>query len=187
MSFVTTRQRIKPSLHPRGGYTFKDSLGVTHVAPNLQKLVEVVTKYRERLSLPPGDPLAEITAQICKRQPNICTNHEPSISSKTLLVHVLHDVAKATLPFDLVPVPEVERRVEICSHCPFAVNLMKLCAPCYEPAKQKVRSLLSPTPVSEKIEGLCCAKARDVIWLSANRQNHRKCAEAPEPCWRHET
>jgi len=190
--YPPTRLRLKPSLHPRAGYRFKDELGVTHVASNLTKLAESVRLYRKRLKKPPGEPMQEITEQICKAQPELCsknTSQKPTLIAKALVSHVVHDI-KRTLkagPMEKATPEEIQRRADICATCPYAINWADICRVCQTVSTESVNKILAPDKPNATIAGKCCVQGRDELAIAAARLNPRPVAEAPANCWRKET
>lgn len=191
-TFFPTRQRLKPSLHPNGGYQFKDEYGVTHLSNSLVGLVAMVTKYRERLGRPIGEPLKEITAQLCRKQPKLCSAPEQTVNMKSVVAHVTHDIARQSQagpikPDDRATSEEIQRRADICAACPCAVNWARICEPCHTQNAKLIAVLVAPLKVPASMERRCCTQTREDLSLAVVRKNPRTCGEAPLNCWRKET
>jgi hypothetical protein len=68
--------KLNLNMRPTGGYWFIEHDGTKIHGKNWTTLTLAVAKYRTRNGLAPGDPAAEVRAQVCARTPQ-CTDANP--------------------------------------------------------------------------------------------------------------
>lgn len=129
-----------PNIYPPSGWQFTDSVGILHKAPTLEKLVEVVSRYRASRGEAPGNPLRDIQDQLCAAYPRSCResgSKKPRKPAKKLALAARvskwlwmrwFDASQGRLKY--VSDRESTRRAEICAKCPKNVALPKPCKSC---------------------------------------------------------
>jgi hypothetical protein len=60
------------NLYPKDGYFFKEQDGTNLRAGNWPLVIRKVVDYRRQARLAPGDPVTEVIAQACQRNPSYC-------------------------------------------------------------------------------------------------------------------
>ena len=153
-----TFSRFNRHLHPEGGRYFIDEDGVCHKATSWPELVVKVVNYRKRAGKPPGDPRAEIEAQVCARQPTYCQDNPPAppptrrdtrgaAGTGNLTARVQKWLAgmlslKRSGAIHKVSMDEARRRAEICARCPAQKDFSGVCGSCKAMRKQSGQILL---------------------------------------------
>jgi hypothetical protein len=195
--------RFKAGLYPVGGRYFIDSDGVKHKAENFDILAVRVAAYRKRNNLPPGDPLNEIHAQVCARQPEGCaeTNPQPvvtappqSASSMRLPVgdltnrvtkwfaHLLGMKRRGEI--GKVSIDEARRRAAICAGCPLQRDVSSACGACKASRRAASDAILEGSKrVNSKLKA-CQALGEDTglaVHLNLGPTGN---GSLPDHCWR---
>ncbi len=123
---------------PPNGPHFEVAPGVRLAAATFDALYALITEYRTRHALPPGDPKKDVDDYICGRWPHFChpdrAEKAPPESPK-IANRVAEWASKLVreMPaggYDLVDTREAARRAEICRACPFQESWRLKCTPC---------------------------------------------------------
>lgn len=140
--------RFNPNIYPAGGRYFIDEDGVKHKAENWDMLAVRLAGYRKRAGKPPGNPVEEIHAQACARQPGMCGDTSPQAvvvppnvptTSRLTVGDLTNRVAKwyAHLlgmkrrnEIGKVGRDEARRRAAICATCPLQRDVSSACGAC---------------------------------------------------------
>lgn len=185
-------QKINVNLFPKGGYTFKDKDGTTHISTrSWRDVINRVESYRRLNKLPMGNPEQEVLAQACARNPGHC--HEdatavpvaPSAPRSTLKSAVLTWLAglrriKDNLTF--VSSDVAAKRTETCANCPCNVPLKQGCAPCHTFIAEMRKSLLRDRKVDPRLNS-CDKFFRDTgVMVHLDSIAERR-DDLPDPCW----
>jgi len=162
------------SLAPQGGRYFIDEDGVKHKAENWDFLALRLANYRKRAGKPPGNPAAEILAQVCARQPNYCQETGPGPtppppthrvnadgergSSGKLTERVLKWLAhvigmRRAGGAQRVSSSEAARRAAICAGCVYNRILNESCGSCNRTRKMAAEALIGGARVNTKLGG----------------------------------
>lgn len=161
------------SLAPQGGRYFIDEDGVKHKAENWDFLALRLANYRKRAGKPPGDPKAEILAQVCARQPSYCQEMGPAPapapvgrvagdgergSSGKLTERVLRWLSSVVAlrrsgGAQRVSPSEAARRAAICAGCQFNRQLNQTCGTCNRTRKMTAEALVGGQRVNGKLGG----------------------------------
>lgn len=185
-------QKINVNLFPKGGYTFKDKDGTTHVSVrSWRDVINRVESYRRLNKLPIGNPEQEVLEQACTRNPGHC--HEDAaaapvvsaVTRKTLKSAVLTWLAglrriKDSLVF--VSPQVAEKRAEVCANCPCNVPLKQGCAPCQTFIAEMRKSLLRDRKVDSRLNS-CDKFSRDTGVMVHLDSVAEKNDDLPDPCW----
>lgn len=177
--------KLNPQLRPPTGYRFRDADGVEHANASLDLLVEGLTKYRVRLGRPPGDPLAEITAQICAKTPRSCVADKGGFNGKLLVAGVAESLNQLldSGAGDLVSPEVVAERVALCRKCPMNVSWEKHCPPCKRNLLAIIPETIKPAVPEKTLAGRACLLARDDLSVNVHRKDAPKVIP-PGGCWR---
>lgn len=189
------------NLYPTGGRFFVDEDGVRHRDSSWELLARRVASYRKRAGKPPGDPLAEIQAQVCARLPQYCvdTDVQPApaprraarepIGSGALTERVLKWLAdmlnlRRAGGAGKVSAAVAAQRARICAGCPMNQGLNQSCGRCARTRKEAAGVLLEGTQrVNGKLGG-CKVLGVDnsvAVHLDLGRDNRDG---LPGHCWR---
>lgn len=193
--------KMNPNLYPDGGRYFLDEDGTKFKAENWDFLARRVANYRRRAGKPAGDPEAEIMAQACARQPNLCAEENvgpsPPPSQPIVVRENAGNLTKRVTKWLSVVLTqfrgsklakvdrsEAKRRAEICKHCPLQRALSEVCGSCKRTRKGVVESILrSERRVNEELKG-CLALGEDTslsVHLSLPATGD---GSLPGHCWR---
>lgn len=198
---------MNPNLFPDGGRYFLDEDGTKFKAENWDFLARRVANYRKKAGKPAGDPEAEIMAQACARQPNLCAEEDrgPSPPPSPAYQHpqpivvrenagnltkrvtkwlsvVLTQFRNSTLA--KVDRGEAKRRAQICAHCPLQRGLSEVCGSCKRARKTVVESILrSERRVNEELKG-CLILGEDTSLSVHLALPNTGNSSLPGHCWR---
>lgn len=187
------------NLHPSGGWEFIDPQGVKHAASGFKALINVVTAYRKRAKLDPGDPEVEITNQICARHPDFCKGAAPKIISSPVPAGAPRNFISTLAPkvsswvsrlfgekrmgrVKKVSAAEARRREQICARCPKQVPFPSSCGGCIDNVNRLSGEIVSE-PLNKSIQ--CCMALAEYtpvsVWLDQPPVDN---GNLPEECWR---
>lgn len=196
--------RFNPNLWPQDGRFFIDEDGVKHKADQWEHLAVRLATYRKKAGKPPGDPHAEIEAQVCARQPGYCreTQQVPSTPREVArqqtsprynpgqltkrVVRWLLSMLKARRAGGAkrVTPAEARRRAEICARCPMQRGLSQACGSCTATKKQAAEVLMAGARrVPQELNG-CVALGEDTSISVYIEQDPAKPDGLPAECWR---
>jgi hypothetical protein len=195
-----TFPKFNRHLHIQGGRFFIDEDGIKHKADQWEHLVNRVADYRKRAGKPPGDPKAEIEAQVCARQPGYCrgqlTTPPPSrparrdgagagnLTARVTKWFVGMLSLKRTGVMRKASTEEARRRAAICARCPMQKAFSGVCGSCKATRKQAGQVLLGTDKrVNSALQG-CAVLGEDTsisVHLESEPVNN---PELPSECWR---
>jgi hypothetical protein len=184
-------------LHPQGGRFFRDEDGVVHKADSWPALATKVASYRKRAGKPPGDPRAEIEAQVCARHPEYCqeppsrpvprqTAPDSPMSSSKAITRWLAGILRLRRigGAQQVPREEARRRAAICATCPMQKAFATVCGSCKAMRKTAKQILFGGnTSVGEKLKG-CRVLSEDTSTSVHLTQDPSGNPALPANCWR---
>lgn len=148
-------RKFNVNIRPTGGYYFIESDGAKLRGVSWSTLAGTVSGYRQRNRMPAGDPMKEIRAQVCQRNPELCSDPDPTPepvirhptktekappdnghAMKARIIQWLHALRKLKLqtgqPFKLVPAKEAHDREVVCRNCPMKRAISKGCGSCQQ-------------------------------------------------------
>lgn len=171
---------VNPNIHPPGGFWFSDADEVRHEAGTLQALVTTLTEYRARVGRDPGEPLKEITEQLCARTPWLCVKPEPGMVLVAKITAWATRLFRDTRRADShkVEASEALKRSQACLGCPHRIDWSKVCPPCFS----KTKKILKTSGFG--ISGFACDLAGDDLEAATELAQPFLLADAPEHCWR---
>lgn len=188
------------NLYPTGGRYFIDEDGIKHRDSSWDLLARRVASYRKRAGKPPGDPAAEIQAQVCARLPHYCVEQEapsrPSprpvraaIGSGALTERALKWLAGVLSERRAGGAGTVSRavaaqRARICAGCPFNRGLNQSCGQCNNTRKEAAKALVEGGQRVNSRLGGCQVLGVDnsvAVHLDLPRDNREG---LPGHCWR---
>jgi hypothetical protein len=178
--------RLNPHLRPPGGFRFVDADKVEHVAESFDRLVKNLAAYRKRVGRPPGDPSAEITEQICRRNPAMCVGDSPGYDGKALAARVVANINALVRDGNRrnTDSKNVPARALACAGCPFNVEWLSFCLPCQKKTARLLEHIVRPGKPLKSLKGRACLRACDdlsvAVWLSEGPG----VSGAPAQCWR---
>jgi hypothetical protein len=192
--------RFNPNVYPAGGRFFVDEDGVKHRAENWGALAVRLASYRKRAGKPPGDPVEEIHAQACQRQPGACGETSPQQvvaappSPQRLPVGDLTNRVTKWFAHLLgmkrrgeirkVSIEEARRRAEICAHCPLQRDVSSACGACKASRRAASDAILDGSKrVNSKLKA-CQPLGEDAglaVHLDLSPTGN---GELPGHCWR---
>lgn len=189
--------RFNRHLHPQGGRYFVDEDGVTHRGDSWPALATRVINYRKRAGKPPGDPRAEIEAQVCARQPQYCQADPPAPTRRQEAPDSPRSSTKAITRWlvsilklrriggaQQVPREEARRRAAICAVCPKQKAFSSVCGSCKAMRKTTKQILFGgSSSVGERLKG-CSVLSEDTSTSVHIQQDPSGNPGLPENCWR---
>jgi len=194
--------RFNPNIYPAGGRYFIDEDGVKHKAENWDMLAVRVASYRKRAGKPPGNPIEEIHAQACARQPGACGETAPqpvivaqlnstpprqNVGDLTTRVtkwfaHILGMKRKGHL--GKVSKDEARRRADICAGCPMQRDVSSVCGACKQTRRQASEAIMQGEKrVNAKLRA-CQILGEDTGLAVHLNLGPTGSGELPEHCWR---
>ena len=194
-------ERFNRHLYPDGGRYFLDEDGFKHKSDNWPSLAIKVANYRKRAGKPPGDPKAEIEAQVCARQPTYCQHDPPPPSRQASQQAVFREnagaltksamrwlagmlTAKRSGGIRKVSTEEARRRAAICASCPMQRDFSGVCGACKATRKQAGALILGTEKrVNSALKG-CLALKEDTAISVHIEQPATGNPELPANCWR---
>lgn len=195
-----------PHILPPDGFYFVDPDGVKHSESSWPLLYKAVREYRIRNGKAVGDVMEEVNAFTCKRYPEGCrevrkvtpaqgrgsvANPPGSMQLAAGVNKWLILMVRAVADFadQLVPMPEAERRANICRKCPFHKPWSLNCGTCAGAAFRLGLSIRKGRDVPRGDELMACQKLAEEVRVSVHINNMKPSAnpELPEGCWRKAT
>lgn len=192
---------INPHLYVKAKFTEKD--GTVFEAVSVDRVVQRVTAYRQRLNQPVGDVRNDVVTQICNKTPHLCVwpvkapqpKAKPQASgelNKRILdwvTGIADRYLRGKLRF-FRDREEIIRRVKICSACPRSKTWASSCAACRAEVarlEREVKAPLGPLRIrvddAEKLNG--CAVLGEDPRLSVFLNEQKIDSEnLPGGCWR---
>lgn len=183
---------LNPNIFPKGGFWFKDSDGSTIHGDTWPGVAARLKRYRERQGRPVGDPMGEVIAQACQREPVICVQDNPAYDHQikrgnlkgrvlTWLAQVQARSAKGEVQF----VSDATRndRVNTCAGCPFNKELPGGCATCKAAVEESRKHIIGGRPVDHRNHA-CDVLGEDVpvsTWIESIAEDR---GDLPAHCWR---
>lgn len=194
--------RFNRNLYPVGGRYFIDEDGVKHKADNWDHLAVRLASYRKRAGKPPGNPIEEIHAQACVRQPGACgeTNPQPIVPApaqptpqRLTVGDLTNRVAKwyAHLlgmkrrgEIGKVSIDEARRRAAICAGCPLQRDVSSACGACKASRRAASDAIMEGTKrVNGKLKS-CQVLGEDTGLAVHLNLGSTGSPELPGHCWR---
>lgn len=190
---------VNPNLYPKNGYRFKERDGSRWKGRSWADVIKQVTAYRERRGEEPGDVRAEVMAQACANNPNLCVDTSPrqivtpaagfagTLFQKVSnwLSHLVQRLRSKELR--LVDRQEAARRAAICAQCPRQMGIPTVCGACLTQLSNFRRAILQgEAPVNAGLNG-CTALGEDTqvsVHLELDPVDND---EQPASCWRRTT
>lgn len=180
---------IRFNIRPSTGWEFMERDGTVHKAGSWRGVIKKVMHYRLLNKLPLGEPQAEVTAQMCQKNPSLCYDGsgmwkhpkppEPSLKGRVL--RWLSELAKVTPAY--VSEAEANRRAEICMRCPYQSPMEKGCATCKAAVRELEKANLRGRAPDPRL--LCCSilgfDLKVAVWIADTRLNDPR---LPGHCWR---
>lgn len=134
----TPPNRILLNILPPDGYQFRDPDGSGFKSTGWTALIQLVSDYRKRKGLPTEGVAAEVFAQACARNPQICDTQvrqgqrvflqQDSLKSRT--IKWLDALRKQPQPVPQVGAEEARRRAGLCLRCPNNRSVSGGCGSC---------------------------------------------------------
>lgn len=197
-------KRFNRNLYPTGGRYFLDEDGVKHKGDNWDQLTLKVTNYRKKAGKPPGDPKAEIQAQVCARLPHYCQEDAagpPPITQIPRSVVIREPIGSGRLTERVVKWlasmlstlraggvgrvsrSEASKRAAVCAQCPMNRGLNQSCGTCNRSRREAANALVKGERVNAELGG-CRVLGVDnsvAVHLDLPRDNSEG---LPGHCWR---
>jgi hypothetical protein len=189
--------KINLNVYPSGsgGYVFKDADGTLFRGKSWQGLASRLTRYRQTNRLPIGDPLTEVLAQACARNPTLCQDNAKAAtppprpaSLKGRVLGWLSSLKKASeqQPLAFVDEHNMRARAATCAACPRNAALPDGCSSCRLAVAELRRQVIGPQRVAGRDQRLnaCSELGCDLptaAWLNEPRVHS---AGLPPACWR---
>lgn len=184
-------KKINVNLEPKDGYFFIEKDGAPIRGTSWRAVMARLVSYRKRNKLPAGNPMEEVHAQACERNPNYCHETEDPVNKAALRVASLKGRALAwlselrgrqsTLLYgDAV---NMRARAAICAACPAHAAIAGGCGSCKKALKEARNAVLGDRPVDERLAG-CSILGIDcgtAAWIDEPTSDN---PELPGPCWR---
>jgi len=185
-------KKINPNLYPHDGYYFVDSDGARIFGDTWNGVVVRVKKYRERAGLPPGNPMEEVMAAACARNPGYC--HEAnSVSAEQLTKATLKSrILKWLSDFRKIPNKQfvgwdlVHARADVCARCPKNTALPGGCASCRAAVKEARTAIIGDRPIDARLNA-CVVLGEDPVVTGYFEMQTVENSELPAECWRKRT
>ena len=187
--------RINVNIYPKEGYFFVENDGTRIVGTSWSGVVARVKEYRRRNGLPSGTPDAEVHAQACKRNPNLCSNVDAAtivarqkVSIKGRMLGHLNLLRKkrASEPLLFVDKEAAKRRATICAACPMNTPIKEGCGSCRAALAEVRRDILGPRSIDGRLSG-CLISGEDVAVQAHIETENISLPTAPAHCWRKRT
>jgi hypothetical protein len=193
--------RFNKFLRPVGGKYFIDGDGVTFRAEQWEHLVNRVAGYRKRAGKPPGDPKAEIEAQVCARQSDYCQDNPaaPPVAATEaaayrenagqLTKRVTRWLANLLAlrragGVRKVSIEASRRRAAICAVCSMQREFSGVCGACKATRKQAGALILGTEKrVNSQLKG-CLVLGEDTSLSVSIEQPATGNPGLPGECWR---
>lgn len=185
--------RIKTNVyHDR---KFKEADGTVIVGNTWSGVIARVRLYRKRNNLPPGDPVEEVHAQACQRNPSLCVQDDGGTTKRatreaSLKGRILKWFAEVRARGVAFVSPEIAKdRADVCKRCPLNTPLPEGCANCRAVLNELRRAVLGKgRNANEYLQHhgcavLGCEPATAVHLDEPTVEN----AELPAHCWRKRT
>ena len=183
-----------PHLYPPGGFVFKDADGIEHRGGNIEDLAYKIAEYRLRRDMPPGNPVAEATEQLCTRYPSRCRRTLASsgaVLAKTKANALMSAVAVwlretwrrvATRQVTWASTDVVKARVATCLACKYHQVASVDCPTCQDSLDRVSFQLRAGRDRDSGRLSMCNHYQRDarVDVLLEDPPD----PQAPEPCWK---
>lgn len=186
-------QRAHVNIFPKGGYLFVESDGTTIRATGWSGVIARVIAYRNRNKLAPGNPVEEVHAQACQRNPNTCHETEDPVTMKALSVARLKGRAlawaaslrarRAGTPLAFVDEGLMRARATVCASCPAHATIAGGCGSCKRALKEVREEILGGRPIDSRVSG-CSILGEDCAintWLGDPVVEN---GSLPGCCWR---
>lgn len=182
---------LNPNLYPRGGFFFKESDGARIFGDTWAGVMTRVAAYRKRAGYPPGDVVAEVTAQACQNNPTICVEenaaytHEKnraSLKGRVLTWLAKMNAEKTKNPVAFVGEEEARSRATVCASCPRNQSLPEGCASCRAAVVESRKNLVGRRQEDARINS-CATLGEELnaaIWLDRPRIEP---GDLPGNCW----
>ena len=187
---------VNPNLYPKNGFRFKERDGSRWKGRSWADVVKQVTEYRRRRGEEVGDVRAEVMAQACANNPNICVDNSPRqiVTSKagyasTLFQKVSNWLAQLVQKLQrkqltLVDRQEAARRAAICAVCPKQLGIPTVCGACISQLSNFRRAILQgQPPVNAGLNG-CSALGEDTQISVHLELEPTVNDDMPAACWR---
>jgi len=179
-------------LTPPNGWRYEQpETGLMIVATTLKQLIERVVLHRKNNNLPLGNPVKEVQAYICAKEPSACSD-QPLRPKQGFTVSdvraFLHTVTKLLAEGGkLVEPVEAERRAAICAKCPHNQKVSG-CFGCQNVGNLVLKAIGSRATSYDAALQQCnicgCSLAAKVhVPLEIIQQTQAREYEFPEWCW----
>ena len=189
-------QSLNPNVYPKDGYLFQDKDGAKIYGQNWNGVIARVVAYRRRAGYEAGDPLAEVIAQACARQPVLCVQSNPvneaQLKVASLKSRILGWLAgvrarrDAGEPPGFVNDAMAQERANICATCPRNTALPGGCGSCNAALKEIRQDILGTRPIDGRLSG-CIVTGEDLPVTIYFNQTTVENGELPGHCWRKRT
>lgn len=179
---------INPNIYPNGGYYFKDSDGARIFGDSWKAVISRVTAYRQRRNASVGDVVAEVMAQACQRNPDLCVDSvHPSMYTKRqpLKSRVLTWLNRLKGEKDrrFVEDEVMKQRAAICSKCAQNQELPGGCASCKQAMKSLREEVLGRRFTDGRLHA-CAILGEDLPTSVQLDSQTVEDGELPAHCWR---
>lgn len=130
---------INPNIYPKDGYKFIEQDGTVFSADSWAGVIARVIKYRQRQHKPVDTVKADVIAQACQRNPNLCRENNgqrdaklKEATLKTRVLKWLSAINKIRQQSGMQYVSESLRdaRADVCNRCPYDKQLHGGCSSC---------------------------------------------------------
>lgn len=180
--------KINTNIHPKNGYFFVEKDGATIRSDSWGGVIARVQEYRVRNGYAPGDPEAEVTAQVCKRSPGYCHNEDEkyleqlnTTNMKGKILRWFAHIRSKGLTF--VAEQHAKNRMQVCASCPMNKSLPEGCSSCRAAVEELRNSVLGGRARDSRLKG-CSAAGVDIntaVWLDEGIDQNKALVEH---CWR---
>lgn len=190
-------ERFNTHLRPQDGRFFVDEDGVKHRGDQWEHVAVRLAAYRKRAGKSPGNPHAEIEAQVCARHPDYCIKElRPPVSyprerenpgqMTKRIMRWLANILKLRRSGKAQKVSREEayRRAEICARCPQQRKMSSVCGACNATRKSSAELLLGGDRRINKELGGCRILDEDTSISVHIEQAPVTNPGLPENCWR---
>jgi|SRR5688572_4986185 len=184
---------FNPNLYPEGGRVFTDRDGTIHRGDSWRELYEKIRRYREINKFEPGDPEAEVSAQLCAKMPHLCRPNAPHVQpthhSQSHNQRVLQWFSVQLSRKRVNAIPRVEDdvaadRAAICARCPMQRALNAACEGCISSIKTSRKVILDGKASQHQHLSPCAALGEDCSTSVHIEQAPQAEPSLPAECWR---
>lgn len=191
--------KINFNLYPTRGRYFIERDGSTHRGETWKDVIRKVKEYRRRNGFPEGDVAAEVNAQVCEREPQVCNTVTVTSGSKPKRVGLAETIRGRILdwvremrrhkhvtgqPLARVSAAEAAARAEVCARCPRNKDISASCSTCAGTLAAFRKDLIGGDRALDDRLGGCEALGIDLKAAAHLNESRVVSPDLPANCWR---